>query len=272
MSTTPSIRCETKTITPNVALKWLETTNIRNRPVCQNHVNTLARDLKSGQWHPSHEGIAFDPHGVLLDGQHRLWAIVESQTPLETLVFYNVPQDSIMVINGGRSRTMVDRLKLANRDGNVSSHHTSTLRAMLGGFGALPTLTVRETSELLAVHRTPVEFAVRHLACGQVKGICNATTRAVIARAWYSADHDRLIQFCDMLTSGIVGRIPSAPVIVALRESLMMSKDNSTAARRQRYGKTQRALRAFLNDEPVSKLLPSNKELYPLPGEKRKTA
>jgi hypothetical protein len=260
------------TITPAKALEWLENANIRNRPVCQSHVNKLARDLKSGQWRPTHEGIAFDVHGVLLDGQHRLWAIVESRTPLQTLVFYNVPRDSIMVINGGRIRTVVDRLKLANRDGNVSSHHTSTLRAMLGGYGALPTLTVQETSEVLAKHRAAVEFAVKHLSCGQVKGICNATTRAVIARAWYSADPDRLIQFCDILTRGIVGHIPSATVIVALRQSLMMTKDGSAAARRERYGKTQRALRAFLNNEPIVKLLSAAKELYPLPDEKRKTA
>ncbi len=272
MSPTPSIRCETMTITPDVALKWLETTNIRNRPVCQNHVNTLARDMKNGQWHPTHEGIAFDPHGVLLDGQHRLWAIVESQTPLDTLVFYNVPKESILVINDGRRRTVVDRLKLANRDGNVSTHHTSTLRMMLGGYGTLPTLTTGETSELLAIHRSAVEFAVKHLPCGSTKGICNATTRAVIARAWYSADHDQLIQFCDILTSGIIGHIPSAVVIVALRQSLMMIKDGSAAVRRQRYGKTQRALQAFLNDEPISKLLSVNKELYPLPDEQRKTA
>ncbi len=272
MSPTPSIHCETMTITPDVALKWLETTNTRNRPVCQNHVNTLARDMKSGQWQPSHEGIAFDNHGVLLDGQHRLWAIVESQTPLETLVFYNVPKESILVINDGRRRTVVDRLKLANRDGHVSSHHTSTLRAMLGGFGTPPTLTVGETSDLLAVHRSAVEFAVKHLPCGQVKGICNATSRAVIARAWYSVDPDRLSQFCDILTSGIVGHIPSAAVFVALRQFLIMTKNGPNATRRQRYGKIQRALQAFLNDEPISKLVPANRELYPLPNEKRKTA
>lgn len=269
MATTPTIYSEMITVTPALALEWLENANIRNRPLSQNHINKLARDMTCGHWKLTHEGIAFDPSGVLLDGQHRLWAIVESQTTQSMMVFFNIPKESVMFIDSGRSRTVVDILKLANRDGHVSSHHTSTLRAMLGGFGTPPTLTVQETSELLAKHRAAVEFAVKHLSCGQVKGICNATTRAVIARAWYSADHDRLIQFCDILTSGIVGHIPSATVIVALRQSLMMTQDGSAAARRQRYGKTQRALRAFLNDEPVSKLVCSTRELYPLPDEKR---
>ena len=271
-TSTPSMHSVTIKITPAMALDWLENANIRNRPLSQNHINKLARDMKNGQWKLTHEGIAFDPNGVLLDGQHRLWAIVESETAIDMLVFYNVPKDAVMAINGGRARTVVDILKLANRDGNLSSHHTSTLRAMLGGYGALPTLTPQETSESLAHHRAAVDFAVKHLSCCRFKGICNATTRAVIARAWYSVDPDRLIQFCDILTSGIIGYIPSAAAIVALRQSLLVNKDSSAAARRERYGKTERALRAFLNDEPISKLVSANKELYPLPEETRKIA
>lgn len=272
MSTTPSMYSEMVTITPAMALKWLENSNIRNRPLSQNHINKLARDMKNGHWKQTHAGIAFDPSGVLLDGQHRLWAIVESETTQSMMVVYNVPKNAVMFIDSGRSRTVVDILKLSNRDGNISSHHTSTLRAMLGGYGASPTLTVQETSELLAKHRDAIEFSVKHLSYCHSKGICNAITRAVIARAWYSVDHERLIHFCDILTSGIVGHIPSATVIVALRQSLMLTQDSAAAARRERYGKTQRALRAFLNEESIVKLLSANKELYPLPDEQRKTA
>ena len=42
----------------------------------------IARDMKAGHWRLTHQGIAFDPAGVLIDGQHRLWAIVESDTTL----------------------------------------------------------------------------------------------------------------------------------------------------------------------------------------------
>jgi hypothetical protein len=260
------------TVTPQTALEWLENANSRNRPLSQNHINKLARDMKNGQWKLTHEGIAFDPNGVLLDGQHRLWAIVESETAIQTLVFYNVASDSVLTINGGRPRTVVDILKIANRDGHLSNSHTSTLRAMLGGYGTLPTLTPQETSEILAIHREAIDFAVKHLSYCRSQGICNATTRAVIARAWYSSDHDRLVQFCDILTSGIVGYIPSATAMMALRHYLMMTKDSSAGARRERYGRTERALRAFLNDESIAKLVAANKELYPLPEETRKIA
>ena len=59
-------------ITPDMALRWLETTNTNNRKVSEKHVHRLARDMTDGKWRLTHVGIAFDPNGTLLDGQHRL--------------------------------------------------------------------------------------------------------------------------------------------------------------------------------------------------------
>ena len=271
-NTTSPIRSEMVTVTPAMAAGWLENANIRNRKLCQNHVNRLARDMKNGHWKVSHEGIAFDPHGVLLDGQHRLWAIVESNTAVDLMVFYNVSAEALLVINGGKARTVVDIIKLANKDGYVTAGHTSTLRALLGGLGTAPTLTHQETSEKLAQFRSAIDFAVSHLSCCRFQGICNASTRAVIARAWYSVDHNELIRFCDILVSGIVGHIPSAAVLVSLQQFLLTTKDGSAATHRERYGKTERALKAFLNGESISKLVTSTTELFPLPQERRKSA
>jgi hypothetical protein len=35
----------------------------------------------------THQGIAFDTQGVLVDGQHRLAAIIEADRPVELTVF-----------------------------------------------------------------------------------------------------------------------------------------------------------------------------------------
>lgn len=269
MTKNTDIYFTTMTITPEKAMHWLETANLRNRPISQNHINKLASDMKSGEWELSHEAIAFDPHGILIDGQHRLWAIVEADRPMHLPVAFNVPSEAMRAITGGRPRTVVDVLKIGNKDGNVSTHHTSTLRSMLGGMSCPRSLTVRETSEQLAIHREAVDFAVRHLSSCRTQGICNSTTRAVIARAWYSADPELLIRFCELLTSGIISHIPSATVLVSLRQYLMTHKSSSTAERREKYGRTARALKAFLKGESLSKLVPATKELFPLPEEKK---
>jgi len=61
-------------VSPDMALKWLEG-NTHNRPINQAHVNRLAKEITAGRWQLTHQGIAFDTKGILIDGQHRLWAI-----------------------------------------------------------------------------------------------------------------------------------------------------------------------------------------------------
>lgn len=58
-------------VTPEMAAKWLEG-NVLNRPLKQAHVDRLAREMAAGRWRLTHQGIAFDVSGCLIDGQHRL--------------------------------------------------------------------------------------------------------------------------------------------------------------------------------------------------------
>ena len=57
-------------ITPSLAASWLDK-NEHNRPVNWNYVAQLARDMKTGRFTCTHQGIAFDTQGHLIDGQHR---------------------------------------------------------------------------------------------------------------------------------------------------------------------------------------------------------
>ena len=68
-------------IGPDIASQWLEG-NVRNRRIDQKHVNCLAQEMAAGRWMMTHQGIAFDANGTLIDGQHRLWAIKPSTAPL----------------------------------------------------------------------------------------------------------------------------------------------------------------------------------------------
>lgn len=52
--------------------------NDKNRKLSQRHVNKLASELSGGKWVLNGQTIAFDSKGRLLDGQHRLHAIIQS--------------------------------------------------------------------------------------------------------------------------------------------------------------------------------------------------
>ena len=64
-------------VTPDMARTYLKS-NTHNRPLDAARVSKYAADMRAGRWLVSPETISFDEHGVLLNGQHRLGAIVES--------------------------------------------------------------------------------------------------------------------------------------------------------------------------------------------------
>lgn len=76
-------------ITPEKAKQWLEM-NHHNRPLSDVYCNELARDMKEGRWHVNGESIKFDSSGFLIDGQHRLKAVVRSGCTIDTCVTYNI--------------------------------------------------------------------------------------------------------------------------------------------------------------------------------------
>jgi len=79
-------------ITPSQAFAWLEG-NTHNRPLDQAHVERLARDMKAGRWRLT----------LLVDGQHRLWAVIEADVTVPMRVFFNEPPESRHVLDtGGR--------------------------------------------------------------------------------------------------------------------------------------------------------------------------
>jgi len=258
----------TMEVTPEQAAKWLEE-NTKNRPLCHAHVQRLAEDMRARRWQLTHQGIAFDSNGLLLDGQHRLWAIVEAGVPITFQVFFNEPPDSRLVIDAGKRRSNLDIIALSGQIGHVSCLELATLRAMLGGHtGHSIVLTPGAEAEQFSRHREAVAFAVEHLERARLKGVCTAHVRAVVARAFYSVEQGRLAHFCDVLKSGMPAG-DEDHVILTLRDFLSRNHTAgfSESAQRVRYMKTQWALRAYLDRRPVKRLGASDSELFSLPKE-----
>jgi len=91
------MKTEIITITPEMASWLLANTNDSNpRGINKKVVSQYASDMRSGLWQTTHQGIAFskdklsDP-GKLIDGQHRLSAIVSVGFPVSIVVTFNAP-------------------------------------------------------------------------------------------------------------------------------------------------------------------------------------
>lgn len=71
-------------VTPGVAKDWLRH-NRRNRTITPGRVKRLSRALRRGEWAVA-QPIAYDSEGTLIDGQHRLLAVISANRPADFLV------------------------------------------------------------------------------------------------------------------------------------------------------------------------------------------
>jgi hypothetical protein len=254
-------------ITPELASRWLGDHNHHNRKLVDAHVDRLAREMKAGHWRLTHQGIAFSSRGLLLDGQHRLWAVVLSDTTVPMRVFFNEAPESLGSIDAVRARSNDEILSLGGEIGVVTKSELATLRAMLAGLGNYDRMLAGEEGKLLRRHRRAVQFAHKVLPAARFRGVATAVTRGVLARAFYAADHRRLRHFADVLQSGVASCDEDQPITVLLKFLI----DSACGRRgrpevRERYAKTERALSAYLAGEQINRLYATSMELFPLPA------
>lgn len=97
-----------ETITPDKAMKYLEM-NVHNRPVHQKHVEFLVEEIKTGRWKLNGSSIVFNGD-TLIDGQHRLWAVITAGMPIRSIVVRGVDEGAFATIDTGVTRTGGDVL------------------------------------------------------------------------------------------------------------------------------------------------------------------
>ena len=95
-------------MTPELAQKYLDT-QINNRKANNDWVNALAQSIARGEWVMDGNSIKMDDAGHLIDGQHRLRAVVKSgiTVPMEVKSGFN--PNAIYVIDAfTKSRSLAD--------------------------------------------------------------------------------------------------------------------------------------------------------------------
>lgn len=103
-------------ITPEYAREIIrnsEDAGFRNRNLSQRIVREYAYKMRVGLWKPSGQTISISQEGFLLDGNHRLHALIQAGVSLEMNVSRNVPKDAFDVYDIGKSRTLADMLYIA---------------------------------------------------------------------------------------------------------------------------------------------------------------
>jgi hypothetical protein len=148
-------------VDPKLAKLWLDTVNTRNRPINKRRVAGYARAMASGRWRISNDALAFDDHGVLINGQNRLQAIVESGTTQKFLVLEGMPTEAQNIMDVGATRRPGQQLHINGwKNGSqVAAIARALLRWHGPGFGADYRPSIDEIAEFAERHAARLEVA-----------------------------------------------------------------------------------------------------------------
>lgn len=112
-------------VTRELAEKWLAT-QVLNRAVNSRRVQQYAEDMKNGNWAVNGESIKF-MNGVLVDGQHRLHAVLRSGVAVRMLV---VEVEDARMIDRGQERNLRQSLKMMGVSDDLDDQHFSEMAKM----------------------------------------------------------------------------------------------------------------------------------------------
>jgi hypothetical protein len=250
-------------VTPEIARHWLDCNRL-NRPTKPAVVEEYIRQIESGQWKRTHQGIAFTSEGVLLDGQHRLFAIIRTGRTLPMLVFTNEPSENYEFIDCGRTRSNLDMLRIGQRDNTLDSDHLETLRSFLAGRSCKTRgqWTSSELNKSFQKYGEAICLAVELFRDCKNKNLNDPTVRAVIARAQYHVSSEVLAVFVNQLINGC----HSGP-INELRENLLDWTNRREHTRREIYRRCEWTLNMFLLKWSGWKFNNNRDEWFPIPNE-----
>jgi hypothetical protein len=266
------MRSRVQWITPAKAEEMLEA-NTTNRPLSRSVVKSFAEAMARGDWMVTHQGIAFDVNGQLVDGQHRLAAVIESDLAVEMTVFTEVEEGTFDVLDTGRRRNAADVLAI---EGEKSS---STLAAMvriiwlyenrpdLAWSGSAAVVTNHQIVETLEQHPKLRDFVPIGeqiaAATGMMKSAAGASSY-LVSRAATKAQLDRWL---DGIIDG-AGLTKSDPRLIFRRVMFAMARRQAGQAMRRRDTREHvalylKAFNAWRTKDPITQLRFSAREPMP---------
>lgn len=208
-------------ITPEMAAHWLETRNTkdadraertkRQRNLSPSVARRYAVLMNAGRWLTTHQGIAFSTTGRLIDGQHRLLAIVLAGVPVTMLVTPNCDPETFAVLDNGFKRQAAHMLDVPHA--SVVASAARYLAVIQGGDelpptavqGAVYASTLATEYVVEIVEEWPELAAWSAAAVSCVRGsYVNAPTHlAVIAQAARTQYAEKLEEWVEGVTTGV---------------------------------------------------------------------
>ena len=147
------MKTETIRITPRQA-KAMLASNTSNRKPNPNRIKYYANLMKNGKWHLTHQGIAIAADGTIVDGQHRLMAVLDSGKSVMFNVSWGVEKEAQKYIDVGYRRTTSNVFQM---------HGVADASAHAAGIGKYFKMSLSKTgADSFSANSRNVENALTH--------------------------------------------------------------------------------------------------------------
>lgn len=217
--------------------------NTKNRPLNKRHGLQLSDAMSAGHWWMNGETIIFASDGTLLNGQHRLWAIISSGVAVDVLVVRGIDEEAFKTLDGGKKRTVGDTLSLqGEKDANKLAGAVSALACyarLRGAISSSSVIGVKKCTALICDRVLSVHPGLRDSVRAMSRNnLFNNQFGFALHYLFSVVDGELASQFADVLSSGDsdIGR----PFVV-FRECLVRNPMRSDL----RIPHAARAIKAF---------------------------
>jgi len=256
---------EMMTVTPELAIRWLEEKNNRNRSISPKKVDAYASDMADGRWVATHQNaIAFYKDGNLADGQHRLAAIAKAGMPTELMVWWGLDDKSAYGIDAHRMRATHDQVRIAGGNDWINKDVIACARMMMPETrGRAGVVSPQRIVEFCVPHKEALLFASQNLP----KNTGPASLRAAVAISFYHVARRCLVDWCDVMATG-VGAVPLSKTVLTLRERMLREPHlrSGGGTHREYVLKTaMRSIEAYCDGQVLTKIYEPKERIYALP-------
>lgn len=248
-------------VTPKMAERMM-TRNMTNRGVAKGTVKRFAGEMGLGEWLLTHQPIGVDTNHEVIDGQHRLLALIESGHDAPFIIVFGLSPETRYVVDIGRRRSHLD---IAHVTGHrVSQQVMQTAQFTATRFRPRPQ-TERQVQAFLRTHEPTFIWAVEQLPH---KSSWMATPQlwSVLARARASHPEVDLVRFATLMATGFVEpQEPRDSGAIKFRE--WRHREVKKVSGSRLYWYAEEALSAYLEGRVPRQVREAENELFPLPGE-----
>ena len=159
-------------VDPTLAKCFLEFNFADNRSFSQDYVNKLCAEMKAGRWGLSNDAITVDSEGRFLNAQHRMRAVIASETTQRFILLFGVEKESAQWLDIGKKRSMSQRITVSGV--RMSEKECSVIRNAMNDYSKTYVGTVqyseRKDDELVKEVYQKHHTVLRALKGHQQKG------------------------------------------------------------------------------------------------------